>query len=104
LLNQFQAGTIAFTVVVTADLTLLTDKEAVLTIRQNLFHASVSLIEALGGGWDSTLLPDQLQLLKGFSLTSKLESTVPLAVELMPAVQTPSNPPAAPPPEAPSVQ
>jgi NodT family efflux transporter outer membrane factor (OMF) lipoprotein len=104
LLNQFQAGTIAFTVVVTADLTLLTDKEAVLTIRQNLFLASVSLIEALGGGWDSTLLPDQLQLLKGFSLTPKLESTVPLAVELIPTVQTPSNPPAAPPPEAPGVQ
>ena len=95
-LNQFQAGTVAFTTVVTAELTLLADEEAELTIRQNLFLASVSLIEALGGGWDMTLVPDQLQLQKDFSLVPKLESTPPLAVELMPAIPTPANPPAAP--------
>ncbi len=79
---------------------LLSDEEAELTVRQNLFLASVSLIEALGGGWDTTLLPDQAQMLKGFSLVPKLESTVPLAIELIPAPQTPSNPPTAPPPAA----
>ena len=56
-LNQFKAGTVAFTTVVTAEVTLLADEEAELTIRQDLFLASVSLIEALGGGWDTTLLP-----------------------------------------------
>jgi len=96
-LNQFQAGTVSFTTVVVAEVALLADQEAELTARQNLFLASVSLIEALGGGWDMTLLPDQAQLLKGFSLMPKLESPVPLAVELMPVVQTPSDPPAAPP-------
>jgi len=103
-LNQFQSGTVAFTTVVVAEVALLADEESELTARQNLFLASVSLIEALGGGWDTTLLPDQEQLLKGFSLTPKLESSVPLAVELMPVVQTPSNPPAAPPPPVSGVQ
>ncbi len=99
-LNQFQAGTVAFTTVVTAEITLLSDEETELTYRQDLFLASVSLIEALGGGWDTTLVPDQAQLLKGFSLVPKLESTVPLPIELIPAPQTPSNPPTAPPPAA----
>jgi NodT family efflux transporter outer membrane factor (OMF) lipoprotein len=49
-LNQFQAGTVAFTTVVVAEIQLLADEEAELTARQNLFLASVSLIEALGGG------------------------------------------------------
>jgi len=91
-LNQFQAGTVAFTTVVVAEIQLLADEEAELTARQNLFLASVSLIEALGGGWDTTLLPDQLQLQKDFTFTPQLESTTPLAVELLPKPQTPSNP------------
>lgn len=71
-LNQFQAGTVAFTTVVTAQITLLADEEAELTIRQNLFLASVVLIEALGGGWDSTLVPTQAELQKQFTLLPQL--------------------------------
>jgi NodT family efflux transporter outer membrane factor (OMF) lipoprotein len=71
-LNQFQAGTAAFTTVVTAEVILLADQEAELTIRQNLFLASVSLIEALGGTWDTTLVPSQEELQKSFSLLPKL--------------------------------
>jgi NodT family efflux transporter outer membrane factor (OMF) lipoprotein len=73
-LNQFQAGTVAFTTVVVAEVQLLADEEAELTARQNLFLASVSLIEALGGGWDSMLLPTPVQLQKGFSFFPKYES------------------------------
>jgi NodT family efflux transporter outer membrane factor (OMF) lipoprotein len=76
-LNQFQQGLVAFTTVVTAELTLLADQEAELTSRQNLFLASVSLIEALGGGWDTTLVPTAKKLMDGFSLLPKLESTQP---------------------------
>ncbi|MFZ3360660.1 MAG: efflux transporter outer membrane subunit [Xanthobacteraceae bacterium] len=97
-LNQFQAGTVAFTTVVVAEIALLSDEESELTARQNLFLASVSMIEALGGGWDTTLLPDQFQLQKDFSLVPKLDSPTPLAVELMPKVQTPANPPGTPQP------
>jgi outer membrane protein TolC len=71
-LNQFQSGTAAFTTVVTAEITLLADEEAELTIRQDLFVASVALIEALGGGWDTTLLPTKKELEKDFSLLPQL--------------------------------
>ncbi|WP_026605740.1 efflux transporter outer membrane subunit [Methylocapsa acidiphila] len=57
LLNQYRAGTVAFTAVVVAQATLLSDQESDLTIRQNRYLSSVSLIEALGGGWDAGLLP-----------------------------------------------
>jgi NodT family efflux transporter outer membrane factor (OMF) lipoprotein len=71
-LNQFQAGTVAFTTVVTAEITLLADEEAELTIRQDLYLASVALIEALGGGWDTTLLPTKKELEKDISLLPQL--------------------------------
>jgi NodT family efflux transporter outer membrane factor (OMF) lipoprotein len=71
-LNQFQAGTVAFTTVVTAEITLLADEETALTFRQNLFLASVALIEDLGGGWDTELLPTRKELEKDFSLLPQL--------------------------------
>jgi NodT family efflux transporter outer membrane factor (OMF) lipoprotein len=70
--NQLAAGTIAYTTVATAQITLLSDEEMALTVRQNLFLASVSLIEALGGTWDTTLLPTQKELEQSFSLLPKL--------------------------------
>jgi NodT family efflux transporter outer membrane factor (OMF) lipoprotein len=94
-LNQFQAGTVAFTTVVVAEIQLLADEEAELTARQNLFLASVSLIEALGGGWDTALLPTQFQLEKGFSLLPQLESqpssTSPIPTDVL--VPPPLSPP-----------
>ncbi len=78
-MNQYRSGIVDFTTVVTAQNTLLADQEAELTVRQDLFLASVSLIEALGGGWDTTLLPDMVQLQKGFSLLPQLESGPPAA-------------------------
>ena len=50
-------------------MTLLTNEENELTTRQDLFLASVSLIEALGGRWDTKLLPTQEELQKAFSLS-----------------------------------
>jgi NodT family efflux transporter outer membrane factor (OMF) lipoprotein len=95
-LNQFRAGTVAFTTVVVAEIQLLADQEAELTARQNLFLASVSLIVALGGGWDTILLPTQVQLQRDFSLLPQLES------QPSPAGIIPSDilvpPPLAPPP------
>ncbi len=57
LLNQYRAGTVAFTAVVVAQAMLLNNEQSALTVRQNRFLATVSLIEALGGGWTSALLP-----------------------------------------------
>ncbi len=57
LLNQYRAGTVAFTAVVVAQATLLNNEQSALAVRQNRFLAAVALIEALGGGWDTSLLP-----------------------------------------------
>ena len=98
-LNQFRAGTVAFTTVVVAEIQLLTDQEAELTARQNLFLASVNLIVALGGGWDTMLLPTQGQLQRDFSLLPQLESQ-PSPVSTIPSdILVP--PPLAPPPASP---
>ncbi len=71
-LNQFQAGTVAFTTVVTAEITLLADQETELTYRQDLFLASVTLIENLGGGWDTNLVPTKKELDSDLSLLPQL--------------------------------
>jgi NodT family efflux transporter outer membrane factor (OMF) lipoprotein len=95
-LNQFRAGTVAFTTVVLAEIQLLADQEAELTARQNLFLASVNLIVALGGGWDTILLPTAGQLQWDFSLLPQLESQ-PSPVGIIPSdILVP--PPLAPPP------
>jgi len=82
--DQYRGGIVDLTTVVTAETNLLSVEEAALAVRQNLFLASVSLIVALGGGWDTTLLPTQVQLMKGFSLLPKLESAPP-ALEAAPS-------------------
>jgi NodT family efflux transporter outer membrane factor (OMF) lipoprotein len=55
-LNEFNAGTVAYTTVITAIQTLLSDQESALTIQQNRLVASVTLIGDLGGGWDAAAL------------------------------------------------
>jgi NodT family efflux transporter outer membrane factor (OMF) lipoprotein len=56
-LNQYQAGTVAYTAVVVAQTTALSDELTALAILQNRLVASANLIMALGGGWDSSQLP-----------------------------------------------
>jgi NodT family efflux transporter outer membrane factor (OMF) lipoprotein len=56
-LNEYQAGTTAYTAVVTAQLTLLGDQETALSVQQDRLLASVSLIEDLGGGFTASALP-----------------------------------------------
>jgi outer membrane protein TolC len=48
--------------VVTAQGTLLADRQSLATLHTQEMTASVQLIEALGGGWDSTQLatPEQV--------------------------------------------
>jgi len=56
-LNEYQAGTVAYTAVVTAQTTALGDEQTALTIQQDRLVASVGLVQALGGGWDASQLP-----------------------------------------------
>ena len=55
-LNQYKAGTVAYTAVVTQQAIALTDAQTLLSIRQNRLVASVALIQALGGGWEAGTL------------------------------------------------
>ncbi len=56
-INEYKAGTVSFTTVVTAQATELTNEQTALAVRQDRFLASVSLVQALGGGWDTGALP-----------------------------------------------
>jgi NodT family efflux transporter outer membrane factor (OMF) lipoprotein len=55
-LNQYKAGTVAYTSVITAQTIAFGDAQTLLNIRQNRLSASVTLIEALGGGWSADSL------------------------------------------------
>lgn len=58
-MNQYLAGTEIYTTVITAQVTALSNAETVLSIQQSRMVDSVSLIEALGGGWDASSLPSK---------------------------------------------
>ena len=61
-LNQYRAGTVDYTAVITAQANSLADRETALTIMQSRLVASVSLIEALGGGWQTGALPSAAEV------------------------------------------
>jgi len=50
-LNQYRAGTVAYTSVVVAQATALTARETLLTLQGQRMTTAISLVEALGGGW-----------------------------------------------------
>ena len=56
-LNQYEAGTVDYTSVITAQANALSSRQTALGILQSRITASVALITALGGGWDVSQLP-----------------------------------------------
>ena len=59
---RYQTGIDPYVDVVTAQTTLLTDRQSVASLRVQEMTASVQLIEALGGGWDRSQLPTPAQV------------------------------------------
>jgi NodT family efflux transporter outer membrane factor (OMF) lipoprotein len=57
LLNQYRAGTVAYTSVVVAQATALTARQTLLTVQVQRDTTAISLIEALGGGWSGAMTP-----------------------------------------------
>jgi NodT family efflux transporter outer membrane factor (OMF) lipoprotein len=53
---QYEAGTVAYTNVVTVQAIALTDEQNLLTTLGSRLSASVALVVALGGGWSSEML------------------------------------------------
>ena len=56
-MNEYRAGTIDYTSVVTAEAIALGDQETALSIQQQRLVASALLIQDLGGGWTRADLP-----------------------------------------------
>jgi NodT family efflux transporter outer membrane factor (OMF) lipoprotein len=56
-LNLYQAGTVAYTSVITEQALLLADQQTALSVQQSRLVDSVALIEALGGGWSASDMP-----------------------------------------------
>jgi NodT family efflux transporter outer membrane factor (OMF) lipoprotein len=53
-LNQYKAGTVPYSSVITAQTTRLSAEQTQLQVLSSRLQASVALIEALGGGWDQS--------------------------------------------------
>ena len=63
-LGRYQTGIDPYVDVVTAQTTLLTDQQAVVTVQIQQMTGAVALIMALGGGWDISQLPTPAQVSK----------------------------------------
>lgn len=58
-LNQYKAGTVPYSSVIAAQTTRLSSEITALTVLTNRLAASVTMIEALGGGWNAAELNGQ---------------------------------------------
>jgi NodT family efflux transporter outer membrane factor (OMF) lipoprotein len=56
-LNEYKAGTVDYTTVVTAEAAALSSRTALINIQASRLVTAVDLIEALGGGWSTADLP-----------------------------------------------
>ncbi len=63
-LNEYRAGTQAYTAVITAQNTLLSAQQTALSIEESRLTDAVALIQALGGGWHASDLPSRGSLQK----------------------------------------
>jgi NodT family efflux transporter outer membrane factor (OMF) lipoprotein len=64
-LNEYEAGTVSYTTVVQAQVTLLTDQQNALSVQQQRLLAAVALYQDLGGGFTTASLPSAAQLQSG---------------------------------------
>jgi outer membrane protein TolC len=61
-MGRYQTGIDPYIDVVTLQTTLLGDQQTIIALRQQQMTASVGLIQALGGGWDSSQLATPQQV------------------------------------------
>ena len=60
--GRYEDGIDPFTDVVTAQASLLNNKESLASLQVQQMTAAVGLVQALGGGWDTTQLPTPAQV------------------------------------------
>jgi outer membrane protein TolC len=61
-MGRYQTGIDPYVDVMTAQTTVLADQQTLAVIQVEQMTSSVTLIEALGGGWDVSQLPTPSQL------------------------------------------
>lgn len=61
-LNEYRAGTVDYSTVVSAQVSLLSDQQTALEIQQNRLLASIALYQDLGGGFKASDLPSAAQI------------------------------------------
>jgi NodT family efflux transporter outer membrane factor (OMF) lipoprotein len=83
--DRYKAGVDPYLNVITAQQTLLGNERAALDLRMEQMTDSVQLIEALGGGWDTTQLPSEHDVRAG-------ASAAPQPVVPASAAPPPANP------------
>lgn len=86
-IDKYRIGTVDYTAVVQAQQVLLSNEVTALTVRQNRFLASVTLIGALGGGWDTSWLP-QTDVLRHWRTCVSVRDTLfrPLEPDMPPCL------------------
>ncbi len=86
-IDRYKIGTVDYTAVVQAQDLLLSNEVNALKVRQDQFLASVSLIQALGGGWDASWLPTE-DLLRHWRTCVSVRDTLrgPLDREMAPCL------------------
>jgi len=82
--NRFKLGLDPYLNVITAQTALFTNQQTAVDLRIQAMNSNVQLIEALGGGWNTTQLPAPA------TMTAKIPPPAP--------GQPPTPPPAQPPP------
>ena len=106
-LNQYKAGTVPYSTVILAQTTRLQSETSALTVFIDRLTASVTLIEALGGGWDAAQL-DQPPPPPPPGAAQPAVPQTPRAKQQPQAAAPPAQPsdqaPATPPPAQPSDQ
>jgi outer membrane protein TolC len=55
--NQYQAGTVSYLNVMTAQTAMLSNRQTALQLQGEQLLSSVLLIKALGGGWNDSFIP-----------------------------------------------
>jgi NodT family efflux transporter outer membrane factor (OMF) lipoprotein len=90
-LTRYRAGVDSYLNVITAQTTVLTNRETEVGIQLRQMTASVGLIEALGGGWDPNSLPGMKDLIRKEPKWSPAGPVSP-----NPPSVAPMNPPAVP--------
>ncbi len=62
---QYKAGTVNYLTVITAQATYLANEQTVVNLLARRLTASVQLVQALGGGWDASQVPNANEMRRG---------------------------------------